>query len=404
MELDRVRAYYAREDVSTELAKFGQNRELVGRFANGGYSKRPSTVFYPGDVVRMAINGIVSFHASVELWNNPLTLETDKRSGWDFLIDLDSENLDKARQAADALIELLKAHGVNSVFTKFSGRSGFHIFVPWKAFDPSLSERFPDIPRALGTYLEGYLKEELPKSVMSDVHIDSVAISSRHLMRAPYSLNEKSWLVSIPVKDPWFNLEDAKPQNVKVEPFVLDAKEGEAMSIVDLAVDYVKRREIRPIQPKQRFQLTSKVPEEFFSPCIKNILKGLADGRKRGDFILRAYLSNLGWNFSEIEALVLEWNKKNKPPLRENYLKSQIRWHKRQKTKLLPPNHNRDGFYKDMGVFSVECERTKNPVVYSLRRYKDFLRYQKQEESKQKKKEAKSIGKKRTSPEKRDST
>ncbi|MBR9681133.1 MAG: hypothetical protein GOU98_04925 [Candidatus Altiarchaeota archaeon] len=400
MDLERVKAYYAREDVAIELAKFGQNRELVGRFANGGYSKRPSTVFYPGDVVRMAKNGIVSFHASVELWNNPLTLETDKRSGWDFLIDLDSENLDKSRQAADALIELLKAHGVTSVFTKFSGRSGFHIFVPWKAFDSSLSESFPEIPRALGKYLEGYLKDELPKNVMGDVHIDSVAISSRHLMRAPYSLNEKSWLVSIPVKDPWFNLDDAKPENVKVKPFVLDAKKGEAMNIVDLAVDYVKRREIKPVYEHRHSQLTTKVPEEFFSPCIKKILKGLADGRKRGDFIIRAYLSNLGWNFDEIEKLVLEWNKKNKPPLRENYLKSQIRWHKRQKTKLLPPNHDRDGFYKDMGVYSVECERTKNPVVYSLRRYKDFLRYNKEEAEKKKKKDVK----KKTSPLKGDST
>jgi len=388
VDANKIKAYYARDDVSAEIARFSQNREMAGRYANGGYSKRPGSAFYPGDIVRMAIDGIVSFHTSVELWDNPMTLETSKRRGWDFLIDLDSSSLDKSRQAADALIELLAAHGVNSVFTKFSGRAGFHIFVPWKAFSPSLSEKFPEIPRALGAYLEEYLKEDLPKDIMSDVHIDSVAIASRHLMRAPYSLNEKSWLVSIPVKDPWFALEDAKPENIEVKPFLMDAKEGEAMNIVDLAIDYVKRKERRTDFEPRKVQIKNKVPEEFFAPCIKNILKGLSDGRKRGEFIIRAYLSNLGWSFDEIEKLLLEWNQKNKPPLRSNYLKSQIRWHKRQKNNILPPNHNRDGFYKDMGIWDVECERTKNPVVYSIRRYKDFLRYNKEIEEKKKREEA----------------
>ncbi|MBR9689815.1 MAG: hypothetical protein GOV01_02890 [Candidatus Altiarchaeota archaeon] len=383
MDAGKIRAYYAREDVSTEIARFAHNREMVGRYSSGGYSSRPGTVFFPGDVVRMGLNGIVSFHASVELWNNPLNLESDKRMGWDFLIDLDADNLDKARMAADTLIELLRAHGVNSVSIKFSGRSGFHIFVPWESFDDSLSDKFPEIPRALGLYLEEYLKEDLPKNVVSDVHIDSVAIASRHLMRAPYSLNEKSWLVSIPVKDPWFNLEDAKPENIEVKPFELGTSKGEAMSLVDLAIDFVKRREKRPVEPRHTLNLKNKVPEQFFAPCIKNILKGMSDGRKRGEFIIRSYLSNLGWSWDEIESFVFDWNKKNKPPLRDNYIKGQLRWNKRLKKKILPPNHNRDGFYKDMGVWTDECANTKNPLSYTVRKYKDYLRYAKDQERKE---------------------
>lgn len=391
MKEEEIIAYYSRDDVAEEITRFAQNREMVGRFGDGKYSSRPGTVFYPGDVKRMASKGIVSFHSSVELWENPLHLETAQRSGWDFLIDLDGDKLEHSRKVAGVLLELLSAHGIDSVHTKFSGRAGFHIFIPWKAFDPSVSQGFPEIPRAIGLYLEDHiknLKEDLTKEERFGVHIDSVAIASRHLMRAPYSLNEKSWFASIPVNDPWFNLEDAKPENVVVKPFSLAAKPGEAMSLVDLATDFVKRRKVRkrPL-PKRP---TGKVPEEFFAPCIKNILKGLADGRKRAEFILRAYLSNLGWNWDEIEEFILKWNKKNRPPLRENYLKGQIRWHRRQKKDVLPPNHESAGFYKDMGVLAPECAGTKNPMTYSFRRYRAHVRYAKEQEKLESRKKTKS--------------
>jgi DNA primase len=375
-------AYYSRDDVAEELTRFAQSREVAGRFADGRYSSRPGTLFYPGDVKRMASTGIVSFHASVELWENPLQLETSERSGWDFLIDLDGDKLEHSRKVAEVLLQLLEAHGIESVHLKFSGRAGFHIFIPWKAFDSSISHGFPEIPRAIGRYLEDYvrnLKEDLTKEERFGVHIDSIAIASRHLMRMPYSLNEKSWLVSIPVDDPWFDLENAKPDNVVMKPFMLDAKPGEAMSLVDLATDFVKRREKRVRVPRERPK--GKVPEEFFAPCIKNILKGLSDGRKRAEFILRAYLSNVGWNWDEIEEFILKWNKKNRPPVRESYLKGQIRWHRRQKKNVLPPNHESAGFYKDMGVLSPECSGFKNPLSYTFRRYRAHLRYAKRQEA-----------------------
>ena len=381
MEKAEVVEYYSRDDVAEELTRFAQNREVVGRFADGKYSSRPGTLFYPGDVKRMASTGIVSFHASVELWENPLQLEDSHRLGWDFLIDLDSDNLEHSRKVASVLVDLLKAHGVGSVHMKFSGRAGFHIFIPWKAFDPSLASRFPEVPRAIGLYLEDHvrsLRDELSKEERFGVHIDSVAIASRHLMRAPYSLNEKSWLVSIPVEDPWFDLDSARPENVVVKPFVLDANKGEAMNLVELALEFVKKREVRPRGPVERPK--GKIPEEFFAPCIKNILKGLSDGRKRAEFILRAYLSNMGWSWDEIEELILKWNKKNRPPLRESYLKGQIRWHRRQKKKILPPNHDSPGFYKDMGVLSPECAGVKNPLTYSFRRYRAHLKYRRKQE------------------------
>jgi hypothetical protein len=396
VEREDIITYYCRDDIASAIAGFAHHREMVGRYADGGYSTRPGTLFYPGDVKRMAQSGIVSFHSSVELWENPMQLENTERFGWDFLIDLDSDKLELSRKVAGVLMELLRAHGVESVHLKFSGRSGFHMFIPWEAFDPSLSGRFPEVPRAIGLYLEDHLhnlRGELTKEERLGVEIDSVAIAPRHLMRAPYSLNEKVWLASIPVEDPQFDLELARPENVEVKEFKLAAKPGEAMSLVDMAVEFMERKRNRHRERQPRPKIKGKIPEGFFAPCIEKILQGLSDGRKRAEFILRTYLSNIGWSWEEIEAFLLKWNQKNKPPLRDSYLKGQIRWHRRQRKQILPPNHDSAGFYKDMGVLTPEC-MGKNPLTYTYRKYRAHRRYLREKGELPDKTEKKDDGKK----------
>ncbi len=376
-----VREYYSREDIIEALVAFARNREVAGRFASGGYSKRPDTLLHEGDVERLVATGIVSFHASVERWLNPLALETGRelRIGWDLLFDIDAENLEASRVAADMIIEALKAHGIKSIYLKFSGRAGFHIFVPWEAFDEKLKDAFPEVPRAIAAYIYDFVWEELPEKAAKDAKIDSIAIASRHLVRMPYSLNEKSWLVSIPVKDPWFELEDAKPEAVKAKPWVFKAKPREAMELVEAAMEFqrkLERRErekiIKEMPKKEGKRKKIKIPPEDFPPCVRNILKGLKDGRKRADFILRTFLRAVGWEWDEIWDLIMEWNKKNDPPLRENYLKAQFKWHRKQRREILPPNCNKEGFYKDMGVCTPDelCRQIRNPAGYAFKHWK----------------------------------
>jgi hypothetical protein len=71
----------------------------------------------------------------------------------------------------------------------------------------------------------------------------------------------------------------------------------------------------------------------------------------------------------EIEKRILDWNKKNKPPLKEGYLKSQLIWSYRNKP-IPPPNFDKD-YYKGIGVIPTEEElRLKNPVNYILKKSK----------------------------------
>jgi DNA primase large subunit len=128
------------------------------------------------------------------------------------------------------------------------------------------------------------------------------------------------------------------------------------------------------------------VPEEHFPPCIKNhIFKGVTDGRKRSVFILVNFLRNMGWNVDQIEKRLVEWNEKNYPPLRTNYLRSQLRWHFRQDRNLLPPNCDNQNFYISMGVCDPDeiCKggtdkiTIKNPANYPFRKMRKPLKKEK---------------------------
>ena len=69
----------------------------------------------------------------------------------------------------------------------------------------------------------------------------------------------------------------------------------------------------------------------------------------------------------ELEKRIYDWNKKNKLPLKEGYVKSQIVWSYRNKI-VLPPNFDKD-YYRAIGVVPTEEElRLKNPVTYVVKK------------------------------------
>ena len=132
----------------------------------------------------------------------------------------------------------------------------------------------------------------------------------------------------------------------------------------------LKDWKIREIQKEaktyeaEKFEFKGIVPKEAFPPCVKCILEGLSDGRKRSVFVLCNFLKSLGWDWTDIEKEVVMWNQKNNPPLKAGYVNSQLRWHARQSLKIPPPNCK--VYYQDIGVCKPEniCRRIKNPLSY----------------------------------------
>jgi hypothetical protein len=360
-----------------------------------------------------------------DIWSNPLQLdpmlkkqEMEKlRIGWDLVIDIDCLYWEYSKLITDLIVKALKHHNIDAVSVKFSGNKGFHIGVPFEAFPEKIageevSKRFPEDIREIALYLKSMIKSVFLKRVFETekgdvnkiaanlkkevkaivtgkrldaekmIDIDTILISSRHLYRMPYSLHEKSGLASIPV-DPdkilEFEKEMAKPGKVVIdEKFRFlnreNIKNGQAKELFDRAIaERVNRESRMEFQKKEIREVdipTEAIPEQFFPPCIHNILKGLTDGKKRSVFILKNFLGSVGWGYDEIEKLIKEWNKKNDEPLRENIIIGQLRYSKQQKKKILPPNCQNMMYYKDFAVCKPDtlCSRIKNPVNYSRRK------------------------------------
>ena len=112
------------------------------------------------------------------------------------------------------------------------------------------------------------------------------------------------------------------------------------------------------------------VPEDLFPPCIKKVLGGVEDGRKRAVFILTNFLVSVGWSYDMIDTRLKEWNENNSEPLREVYINGQTRYHKQNQKKILPPNCANQMYYKDLLICLPDnlCKSIKNPVNYAIRK------------------------------------
>ncbi|MCK4669867.1 MAG: hypothetical protein KAT43_01595 [Nanoarchaeota archaeon] len=423
MEFKEILKYYSRKDVQEAIVESAEDREIGARYLNGAYRARPDIFQYPNDIIQLIKQGIIALDISMERWRHPLDLRPSmkredldaNRIGWDLILDIDCEALEFSRVAADLLCKALNFYHV-SFTIKFSGRAGFHIFVPFESFPETIAGKetrkmFPEAARIVAEYLSEMIKDHLSKELLKrysleeiqektgkeDIfeqnifapykiikfigQIDSVAISSRHLIRAPYTINQKIGLVSIPI-DPkeilTFSLEKTKPENVKVERkfIVRDVEPNSANSLFWQAVEFDQNKKIvekeeKSYEEKKEFQIsTEAVPEIMFPPCIKKIFEGLTDGRQRSMFALINFLTCCGWSKEQIEYRMVGWDKLNARSLTEGKIKKHVRYAGQKREQILPPNCDHQGYYKDFNVCFPDslCARIKNPVNYARAR------------------------------------
>ncbi|MBL7170245.1 MAG: hypothetical protein ISS48_04455 [Candidatus Aenigmarchaeota archaeon] len=417
--LAKVWKYYTRKDVQDALLEISRKREIVGVYDNGSFDKRPNIFAYPDDIVEMVKKGVVSFHGSVEKWSNPMSLESgmtaqqlDKlRIGWDLIIDPDCPDFELSKITVKTICEALEDHGIKNYSIKYTGGKSFHIGVPFESFPKKVNTRkteelYPNAAKTIIEYLKDYtrdtlkerfleldnplaLAERVGKNItdcideeginpLKLVEIDSMVASSRHMFRLPYSLHEKSLLVSLPLKLEQldkFQKEDASPWKVKLDTKFFEKKPelAEASALLVEALDWSKKYQEEDKEeykgPKRQLK---KVPKKYFPPCIHKILQGVPDGRKRSVFVLTTFLQNMGWSWDKIEKELEAWNQRNPKPLPKNYIKTQLRWHQRQPRNLLPPNCNNENYYKNIigEVKDDYCGGLKNPVNYVFKKLK----------------------------------
>lgn len=207
--------------------------------------------------------------------------------------------------------------------------------------------------------------------------LDLVLVSSRHLFRMPYSLHEKTALASIVLSKSQiasFVPKDADPLHVLPIAYYQKVIPGEGASLLKVALESSalqkgKIRHERSMKGERESVALTGVTDDMFPDSIRILLKGLTDGRKRGLFVLLTFLKCTGFSHDAITARVFEWNEKNKPPLKEGYVQSQLNWHFKQRKNILPPNYENQSFYKDLGLITKKPE-VKNPLVEVMRKMK----------------------------------
>ncbi len=220
-------------------------------------------------------------------------------------------------------------------------------------------------------FLAKEFKEELAGEKIAS--LDLVLVAPRHLFRMPYSLHEKTSLSSIVINKSEiqsFSPQDANPLKVKIHNFYLTAIKGEAKNLLESALNWKSLTEKNKPERKKLSEFSadfSGVTEDMFPNSIKKLLNGLQEGRKRGLFILITFLRSLKFSEEYIYQKIQDWNKKNIPPLKEGYIKSQIDWHFKQKKNILPPNYSNDNFYKDLKLIEI-IPLEKNPLVEVMKK------------------------------------
>jgi len=478
-----AQSYYARKEIQEAIFNFCKNRETVPRYLEG-FGKRPDSLDYPSDVLTLAKKGATSFHCSEEIWSDPLKISTDMtpdqynqiKTGWDFLIDIDSKFFDYAKVAAKVLIQALESHGIKNIGIKYSGSKGFHILIPSKSFPKELygektKDKFPEWPRAIAGYLKEITKDKIDQQIINltdkrelkqkgeltekiycldceknfkgeyeinpkdedlfectnskckyklyfkknkrkehrcpncnfDMNfigttkryfcdkcgkyktrdqikkeqtiksqadsVDIVLVAPRHLFRSPYSLHEKTALVSMVLtreEFEKFEITMADPLKIKIRDYDPNPEPEEARELLIEALDWAKKNE--PERKKYDGKALDlkglTITEEMFPLVIKKIMNGMKeDGRKRALGVLLSFFSSLEFPKEYMEEKAYEWNKKNYKPLKEGYIQSQIEWSARNKR--LPPNYDKPT-YKELGVAS-ETDGLKNPINYTIR-------------------------------------
>lgn len=397
MEPKEVFNYYSREDVISAIISEAKDREVAFAYSDGHYDKRPNMLQFSGDMKAAINKGITSFHFSVERWKNPMLLSKENynelRSGWDLLIDMDSKiGMNGSIICAREICNFLEKYGIKNYGLKFSGSRGFHIIVPWESFPKEinytpLEKTYPDSLRTVISFIREKISEDLMKAFVKEPvakelieaseNIDPFYIvdvekgwGARHMFRAPYSLNEKTWLVSCPIERHDlnnFDINKYKIDTVKIKDKFIKGKENEAEKLLIDALDWSTSQNKEIKTEKKIIAIEGKIPEEMFPPCIKIILNGMNDGKKRSLFTIISFLRLMNWTQEEIEDKLMKWNEKNTEKLSTSLIKTQIIWNiQNQRT---TPNCSSEQYIKSIGICHPDnnCSGIKNPLSYPFR-------------------------------------
>ena len=202
----RIYNYYSRPDIQRAMFEYAKGRKItVLRHFRTLYNeiKKPEDILY-----------ISLYHAEQSnLWPSLHGQISRKlKSGeqiCDFVIEIDyKRSWETCFRATRPIIEMFLDFGVHAC-VKFSGHCSAHVIIPGEIFPPD--KRTP--------HIRSQLMQFVGKVVKHSEKLDRSFTSSAHFLRLAYSINEKTGLVSLPVKldeFDYFSWQEARIEEVKV--------------------------------------------------------------------------------------------------------------------------------------------------------------------------------------------
>ena len=199
-----VLAYYGleRKDVAEAIFKYGRDRKIIVTDNPGvlGGGRGQAGFQSPDDIPMLAQKALENqkdailrrypgFHGTLAKYYGNIR---KAQKGADLVIDIDvKQNFREAFKSGRKVLDFLDFYNV-PYRIKFSGGSGPHIVIPYEAFPESLSgDRFD---RAYKLAFQTIMSRSRAGN------IDGSFASTSHFCRIPYSLNENTGLVSLPIR------------------------------------------------------------------------------------------------------------------------------------------------------------------------------------------------------------
>ena len=237
---------------------------------------------------------------------------------YDYVI-IDYDKLD-AQPVINFIQAMEKIFNVNpqNICVYFSGNKGFHIYIPsvLMIVKPSVDLNIK-VSEFAKLITDGFFE------------IDTNIYRKGSTIRLPNTLNTKSGLYKIPVYlNELYNIDEIKKlaQKPRYEktfeyPKFTNMKLSEFFNNIKIS-NVKKYNNIKDIS-------TTVTENKFIKKCIINMLKGGGKdergGRKNIAFRLAVHFYEQGYPINITEAIMVEWNKHNSPPLDNHIISSVIR-------------------------------------------------------------------------------
>ncbi len=285
---ERIVSYYSREDVQRAMYQYARGRKIsvLRNFRpmfHGSGLRQPGDIFplmmFYSQELRLwpSIHGTISRH------------DGDGRTICDLVIEVDfKKSRERSFALARPLIRLFQDLGVE-FRVKFSGNASPHIIIPAEAFPANRRKSFQN--------LYGKLLEFLRKRIKDPKTLDGSFRSPGHFLRMPYSLNENTGMVSLPIRVEdydRFSWKMAHPDSVEVIEdwwFLPDIPEDapertEALIQMALGNKTVFAMD-RGTRDTAEEVLTPQMPDVLGLPVRMGIVKSGEEIAARGEALMR---------------------------------------------------------------------------------------------------------------------